>query len=172
MSTNAIELCEAALLVARVYLHTRQREKLASITQGRKSSSPAWGMLEADVMMLEGKGNEARKILNGLKYEGTNDIPRLVRLALLSDMRTPMTAWNLLADAAALDSRNPDVRSFRGQLLEQLFRLGRVVRTPGLFGLRNQVADAGARIDLRTGRLGRTHKQPSGKQTRRDVGEV
>lgn len=111
---------DAALLVARVYLHLRQKDKLKEISKGRKTESPAWGMLAVDVLMLDGKAADARKLLNSLKYQGTNDVQRLVRMALLSDLRAPTNAWNLLAEAAAIDPRNPDVRSFRAQLLEQL----------------------------------------------------
>lgn len=111
---------DACLLVSRVYLHSRQREKLALVMAGHKSTTPAWGMLEVDALMLDGKAKEAKKLLESRRYESTNDVQRLIRLAILSDLRHPTNAWNLLAEAAALDPKNPDVRSFRGQLLEAL----------------------------------------------------
>lgn len=115
---------DASLLMARVFLHSRQKEKLDLVLSGHKSESPAWGMLQADALLLDGKSKEARKLLESRKYQGTNDVQRMVRLALLSDLRSPTNAWNILADAAALDPRNPDVRSFRGQLLEAIGKTG------------------------------------------------
>lgn len=115
---------DASLLMARVFLHSRQKEKLDLVMTGHKSESPAWGMLQADALLLDGKSKEARKLLESKKYDGTNDVQRMVRLALLSDLRSPTNAWNILADAAALDPRNPDVRSFRGQLLESIGKTG------------------------------------------------
>ena len=111
---------DASLLAARVFMHARQRDKLDAVLAGHQSESSAWTMLRADTLAFDGKAREAKKLLEAIKYEGTNDIPRLVRLAILSDLRTPTNAWNILAQAAAIDPRNPDVRSFRGQLLEAL----------------------------------------------------
>lgn len=143
---------EASILVARAYLHARKPKELAALRErvaGKDKGSLAWFLLDADTLLIGEKPKEARKLLDSRKFEGTNDVPRLVRIALL-DAGKPLTnSWNRLAEAMALDSRNTEVRSFRAQILEQIGRheLARVeyvaahVADPANPILRDQLAE-------------------------------
>jgi len=113
----------ASLLVARTFLHSRRPKDLARLRekrQGQDQNSPEWFALDIDALLLNGRPDEARRLLLARTFPGTNDVPRLVRLALISSRKDLPAAWNHLADAARLDARNPEVRSFRAQILEQI----------------------------------------------------
>ena len=143
---------DASILVARAYLHARKPKELAELRArwaGRDKDSLSWFLLDADNLLISEKPKEARKLLDSRKFAGTNDVPRLVRIALL-DAGKPLTnSWNHLAEAMALDSRNTEVRSFRGQILEQIgrYELARVeyvaahVAEPANPILRDQLAE-------------------------------
>lgn len=75
-------------------------------------------ILAADKALRSGDTAAARQILESAKLEGSDEINRLTRLALL-DAGDPAKAWGFLSQAYAIDPRNADVRTFTANLLEQ-----------------------------------------------------
>ncbi|MBL9174371.1 MAG: hypothetical protein JNL10_12605 [Verrucomicrobiales bacterium] len=115
----------ASQLVARTFLHSRRPKDRARIrehwrTNGASADAAGWFALDADALFLEGKPKEALRLLQSRRFPGADDVPRLVRLALATAGKDLTTSWNHLADAARLDPRNTEVRSFRAQILEQI----------------------------------------------------
>lgn len=116
---------EASLTVARAFLHLRQPpefERIRSAWKGREKETTRWLLLDADHLLLDGGSAKAEELLRSKTYSGTNDVPRLLRLALLTAAKNPQESVEFLNQAAALDPRQPDTRSFRGQVLEALGR--------------------------------------------------
>lgn len=79
-----------------------------------------WFILEADALILERKTPEAVEFLQSKSFEGKEDTPRLVRLALLHMNDQPKTAWNYLAEAQKKSPDSTDVRSYRARFLESI----------------------------------------------------
>ena len=75
-------------------------------------------ILTADKALLAGDAAAARQVLESAKLEGSDEVNRLTRLALL-DADKPEKAWALISQAYAIDPKNPDVRTFSANLLEQ-----------------------------------------------------
>ncbi len=116
---------EACLALARAYLHAGATHDFEEITARWRpiSSNTAWFALDVDRLLLAGDAATAQARLEAARFTGAADIPRLTRLAALAADENLLSAWNHLADAAQLDPRSPDVRLFRGQILE---RIGKV----------------------------------------------
>ncbi len=115
----------ASLTVARAFLHLRQPpdfERVRSAWKDREKDPARWQLLDADHFLLEGASAKAEDLLRSKSFPGTNDVPRLLRLALVTAARNPQESVDFLNRAAALDPRQPDTRSFRGQVLEALGR--------------------------------------------------
>jgi hypothetical protein len=114
---------EASLLVARALFAARQREDFAKVREawrGREQQPQLWLALDSDALGLEGKVQEAEELLRGTNFVGEAEATRLVRLALHSANRNLYESWTLLDRAFALAPRNPEVRSFRAQVLESI----------------------------------------------------
>lgn len=114
---------EGSLLVARALLAARQQDKFAQLRtawQAHQTRPDLWLALDADVLDRTGKPREAEKLLLSKKFEGSAEATRLVRLALHAAKRSPYEAWTLLDQAFAVDPRNPEIRSFRAQILESI----------------------------------------------------
>ncbi|GAB4455727.1 MAG: hypothetical protein OHK0029_12280 [Armatimonadaceae bacterium] len=118
---------KAALLLARAaLLSPPDKDSQASQAAYRKirdtwkqTAHPEWWMaVEVDALLSRGKVAEAEKRLRAQTFPGAADIGRLTRLAMIRLKSDPLAAWNLLEQAYRLDSRNADVRTFRGQILE------------------------------------------------------
>ena len=75
-------------------------------------------ILSADKALLAGDPDAARQVLESAKLEGNDEVNRLTRLALLAADK-PEKAWALIGQAYAVDPKNPDVRTFSANLLEQ-----------------------------------------------------
>ncbi len=111
----------ASALVARAFLHARKTNdftRLRGVWRGRESRPEIWLALDCDALILAGKPRQAEQFLHARTLPGTADATRLVRLALLIAPRDLPGAWELLAQAAGMQPRNPDIRSFRAQILE------------------------------------------------------
>ncbi len=79
-----------------------------------------WFILDADALILERKTPEAVEFLQSKSFEGKEDTPRLVRLALLHMNDQPKTAWNYLVEAQKKSPDSSDVRSYRARFLESV----------------------------------------------------
>jgi len=143
---------DASLLLARAFCSGRKMEEFQRIRQawaGRETHAISWFTLDADALLLAGQPREAEKLLHSRQFPGVEDATRLARLALLVAPRDLKAAYAFLDEASLRDPRNPDVRSFRGQILETIGKpaLARVeyvaahVAEPSSPLLRDQLAE-------------------------------
>lgn len=90
----------AALIVAPQLIGDGNEEGYESLRSlFEDASSPEWLVLDADYLVLQGKEAQAAFLLNAHPADGKQDIPRLVRLALLNINEHPRVAWNYLEQA-------------------------------------------------------------------------
>jgi len=143
---------EASVLMGHAFLHARKSAQYTRIRagwRGHEQRVDAWLMLDTDALVLAGKPRDAEQLLRSRTLPGEADAARLMRLALVTAKKDLAGAWRLLDQAAALDPRNSDVRSFRGQILETAGRpeLARVEYVAALVAaprnplLRDQLAE-------------------------------
>ena len=110
----------ASLKIVRTLSAAGQLEEAARVRdrwRGREETPAYWLATDVDRLLARRQIEEARALLHSTHFEGAADAGRLMRLALLA--ATPAEAWDLLTAAVRADSRHPDVRSFRGQILER-----------------------------------------------------
>ena len=88
-----------------------------AMAQGEEPQD-AGPILTADKALLAGDAAAARKVLESAKLEGSDEVNRLTRLALLNADK-PEKAWTFLNQAYAIDPKSADVRTFSANLLEQ-----------------------------------------------------
>lgn len=143
---------DAMLLIARGMLASGDFEgytQLRSRARDLGHSMVRWQLVDADRLIAEGRRSEALKALNAIPPGSPQEPARLARLALLAASTDLALSWNYLAEAQRLDPRSPDIRLFRGQLLEaigknQLARVEYVaamLSTPGNPWLADQLAE-------------------------------
>jgi tetratricopeptide (TPR) repeat protein len=116
---------EASLLVGSGFLAGRMLQEFDDIRldwQGKETLHPRWLVADADRLVLEGKREEAIKLLKQEAFPGEEDTGRLVRLALLEGQGSNRTAWEHLTEASQKDQDNPEIRILRARLLENLGR--------------------------------------------------
>ena len=115
----------ASLTAARAFLHLRQPAeygRIRSAWNGRERDRSRWLLLDADRLLIDGQVAQAEEILRAGLGGEAQDVPKLLRLALVVAGRNPQESVEFLNRAAAVDSRQPDARSLRGQVLEALGR--------------------------------------------------
>ncbi len=93
-------------------------DKLREAWRNRGTNAVGWFELDADALVLKGKREEAKNFLNSRSFPGAADSGRLLRLAFLDMSSDPTAAWQSLERAVAVDPRNAEIRSLRGQILE------------------------------------------------------
>jgi len=111
----------ASIMVARSMLATRDFEEfttLRSSWQQIKSRPESWFALDIDALIVQGEVEKAIEKLQDSSLEGEADAVRLTRLALLTS--NLQEAWGYLERAFRIAPKNPDVRSFRAQILERM----------------------------------------------------
>ena len=117
----------AALLVYRSLSARHEKDgagTLVAAWAGKSENPTAWTLATVDALMGNGKGAEARRLLETQRDWPTGGEPqRLIRLALLQAPADLNAAWELLDKAYEMDPRNADVRSFRAQVLEAAGRV-------------------------------------------------
>jgi len=112
---------EASVLIARGFVSSRQSSDflhVRNLWRGHEKEPDLWLILDADALLLQGKPLDAEKLLKSQKLAGTADADRLTRLALIVAGRDMPQAWQYINEASQVDPHNPDIRSFRGQILE------------------------------------------------------
>lgn len=112
---------KASLLVARTLLATRNTSLYTQVRNSwrpREKSPELWFALDVDALLMEKKLESAALMLSSRTFKGPADAGRLTRLAMLKAGKSMDEAWALLEKAFRADPRNPDVRSFRAQILE------------------------------------------------------
>src|SRR5262249_4485078 len=90
---------------------------IRDLWHGREQRAPAWLALDADVLLAAGREDEARKLLSGERFAGSEDAGRLARLAPAAP-GDPAPANEFLSRATALAPDAPDVRACRGRFFE------------------------------------------------------
>jgi len=112
---------ETCLMIVRSFAAAGQSEeadRLREVWRGREEHPHWWFYWEVDQHLAAGGPEEARLMLESREFVGEADAGRHVRLAFLAG--TPGDAWAALQEAVERNPRDPDVRSFRGQLLERI----------------------------------------------------
>jgi len=112
---------EASLVLARAFLASRNHPSLEAIRKswaGHETRPADWLVLDSDVFLEANKPLAAEKVLRSKQFTGAAEAARIERLALLVAKNDLPQAWQLLSTATELDSHNPELRSFRGQMLE------------------------------------------------------
>ncbi|MEI8341549.1 MAG: hypothetical protein WCH43_08465, partial [Verrucomicrobiota bacterium] len=110
----------ASLLAARALLagkHPAEAAKLRERWRGHERLQAEWLCYDADECVARKKPEEAIALLEGAHLEGKDDCVRLLRLAILNSGK-PEKVWKYFQEAYAVDPQNADLRSFRGQVLE------------------------------------------------------
>ena len=110
----------ASLLATRALLaskHPAEAAKLRAAWHGHEHRTADWLCYDADECVSRKKPEEAVALLEGTHLEGKEDCVRLLRLAILSSGQ-PKKVWTYFQQAYAADPQNTDLRSFRGQVLE------------------------------------------------------
>jgi predicted Zn-dependent protease len=118
---------EASVLIARGFISSRRPvdfNRVRTLWRGHEKQPALWLILDGDALILQGKPREAEKLLRSTKLAGKSDADRLTRLALLVADHDMSAAWKLINQASEIDPRNPDIRSFRAQILEAAGRPG------------------------------------------------
>ncbi len=114
---------EATLKVAAALLSQKKVDdfyRLASSWQNRLTKEADWFVLDADALLVEGRINEALKLLQSRVFDGTEDSGRLIRLALIHAKDNLAESWNILGEALEKDPTNADVTTYRAQILEAI----------------------------------------------------
>ncbi len=112
---------EASVLMARAFVSSRRSvdfNRVRNTWRGHEKQPALWLILDSDAWLLQGKPREAEKLLLSQKLPGKQDADRLTRLALIVASHDMNQAWQLINQASQIDPRNPDIRSFRAQILE------------------------------------------------------
>ena len=141
----------ASLLVARGALAAGNRpafDQVRNSWRGHEKQDWLWFALDADTLLAAGKRSAALALLQSRTFPKERDCARLLRLALLNAAQ-PTRAAEYLDQAFRADPRNPDVRSFRAQVMEMSGRLAEarveyvaaLVATPSNPLLRDQLAE-------------------------------
>jgi thioredoxin-like negative regulator of GroEL len=116
----AREMESVGLLLVRTFAAAGQSEEAVRLREdwkGREEQSHLWMALDVDLHLAKGQREEALALLRSQEFSGKEDVGRRLRLSFLS--AKPGEAWGELTAALQADPSNPDVRSFRGQLLER-----------------------------------------------------
>ncbi len=114
---------KASTVVARSLLETHNLKvfrQLRDLWRGRETDEMAWFALDADALTVDGKPDAALAFLKQNHFSGADDGPRLARIGLLLLPSNLAEATNYLNQACAVAPRNPDVRSLRASVFEQI----------------------------------------------------
>lgn len=122
---------DAAQMVARALMDREKFEEsraLRNLWRNQETQIDAWFMLDVDTLIRQGKRDKAIALLKSRSFPGPGDCNRLARLALLVAPKDLAGAWNYLNQAMLADPKNPEIRLFRAQILENagLFPAARV----------------------------------------------
>ncbi|MFA5205086.1 MAG: tetratricopeptide repeat protein [Lentisphaeria bacterium] len=112
---------EAAQLVVRALMErgsVAEARALRNKWRNRETQTESWFMLDVDTLIRQGKRDKAVTLLKSRRFPGTGDSNRLARLAILAAPTDLPAAWNYLNQAMNVDPRNPEIRLFRAQMLE------------------------------------------------------
>lgn len=112
---------QASLLVAESLIASGELEEYVQLRNrwvGNEGNQAAWTILDSDRLLLEGDRQGANDLLGSRIFEGSAEIDRLMRLALMNVADDPKTAWRYFTRAEAKDPQNPEIHFYKGKLLE------------------------------------------------------
>ncbi|MEX2670223.1 hypothetical protein [Candidatus Uabimicrobium amorphum] len=117
---------EASLWVARAFFETKfwkKYQKIVEVWHTKKTRVFEWFILEVDTLIKRQKRKQARKKLLENKTKFRDKAELWIRLALMETQENQFAqAWEYLEEGHNYDSKNADLRLFRGQVLESLGR--------------------------------------------------
>jgi len=96
----------------------KEIEALRALWNGKETLTVDWFYVDADILAMQGKREQAKKMLTAKEFEGKEDVGRLVRLAFLVMMDSPNQALGYLVQAQKKDSQNPEIYILRAKILE------------------------------------------------------
>jgi len=114
---------KGSMIVARAMLATGDMKSYVTFRKAWESHEKQpelWFALDVDALILQQDTAGALKLLRSRSFEGQADAARLNRLALLTAGGNLQQAWQYLEQAYSVAPKNPDVRSFRAQILERM----------------------------------------------------
>jgi tetratricopeptide (TPR) repeat protein len=120
---------QASVLAARGLLQARDpqaADQLAATWKSQTKHPDWWLVLRVDSLLARRKRSEAKALLEASHFPGSQDASRLLRLALLCDMRSAQgreSAWRYIEKATTCAPDDADVHSFRGEFLEAAGRI-------------------------------------------------
>lgn len=95
---------------------------LKEIWEPKSEKRSAWFMLEADRLMTANDPDRAKAWLFSENFEGTEDAPRLLHLAILEFDQNPESALSMFRVALETDSDNPELYQKAARQLEKIDR--------------------------------------------------
>lgn len=111
---------QEALLLARAAVHERDSRVYAELReQWQTNEQPAWVFLDVDALIVAGKIQEARKLLEQHQFSGRAESNRWLRLSILSTS-DPRTVLRMIDESVTASPDHADALAFRGQVLESL----------------------------------------------------
>jgi tetratricopeptide (TPR) repeat protein len=96
----------------------KEIETLRGTWAGKETLPVDWFYVDCDILAMQGKREQAKKMLLSKEFEGKDDVGRLVRLAFLVMMDSPNQALSYLVQAQKKDSQNPEIYILRAKILE------------------------------------------------------
>jgi|GEM_PF-1174178 len=93
-------------------------EAIRNEWKGKETLKNQWLLLDADILTMQGKREEAKKALLSMSFKGREEVTRLVKLAFLSMSRSPKEALQYLVDAQKKDPLVPHIYLLRAKILE------------------------------------------------------
>lgn len=113
----------ASLIVAGELLSNKKFDdykKLRDKWKDRSRTPEDWFVLEGDMLLMQGKGDQAREFLQSKSFEGPADTKRLIRLAFIQAQSNLSDSWEYIKQAESKDPSNPAIQSLKGKVLEDL----------------------------------------------------
>lgn len=114
---------KASLLAAETYLMNgldKEYNKLRIQWVGHENYEDAWKIFDADYLITIGMHDEGHEFLENQKFQGKEEITRLIKLALIQAHENPQKALDLLTEANKQNPSDIDVYIYKFKLLEKL----------------------------------------------------
>lgn len=150
---------EISFLLAQVFVQFRQfndYDKLWARWKNReKTLERDWFLVDVDSLLFRQRFDEAYKVLTSRKFDNKDDIPRLIRLAMLLSQQDVEKAWSVMEEAYQLDPSDSRVRTLRGNILEAVGKV-RLARVEYMAAFMSDSQDPAARDQL--GEFYRRHR--------------
>ena len=112
---------KASLIVANVFAQTKEElsyEAVRNQWRGRETQRVHWLLVDADALIAAGEGDRALRILESSKFEGADEVERLIRIARVRCLVDVDAAWKILDEAIAIKPDHPELHAWRGRIAE------------------------------------------------------